>query len=727
LMLLKPSGAVAHTGGKLFGKQDKYYRLVHDWIKSGATLNLDGPTVTSVELLPKNPILGRAADRQQMRVVATYDNGDQRDVTREAFIDISDTEIGTVNGSVITASRRGESPVVARYEGAFTATTLTVMGDRDGFEWESPASWGTVDELVSQKWQRMKIRPSGLCTDAEFIRRVYLDLTGLPPTADQVRAFLADETPAREKRDALVDALIGSPEFVDHWANKWADLLQVNRKYLGVEGAKSFRQWIRGQVESNRPYNEFAYEILTASGSNRENPAASYFKIHRDPQATMENTTHLFLATRFNCNKCHDHPFERWTQDQYYETAAYFARVKLEKDPKSGDKRIGGSAVESAKPLYEIVKDAKQGDVKHDRTGQVTEPEFPFECNHDCAETATRRERLASWITSPDNPYFATSYVNRLWGYLMGVGLIEPLDDIRAGNPPSNPALLEHLRREFVESGFDTRKVLAKICKSRTYQLSVATNEYNQDDKINYSHAKARRLPAEVLFDSIHFVTGSPLMIPGVAAGTRAAALPDSGAKLPSGFLSTLGRPVRESACECERGSDLQLGSVLALVSGPDLSRAIHNQSSEIKKMVDAESDDRKVINELFMRILNRPATEQEADVALETLKLVAEDHDRLVKQRDERTEAAKVEMERKEKVRVDLMAQVNQSLAATIKEVDPELAKREKEHADKLRVLLVQVDTAHPKAHQRMFRASQQAKNQADLILWPECALGNY
>ncbi len=685
LMLMKPSGAVPHEGGKLIDREHKYYKIIRQWIATGAKLDLHTPKVTKIELFPNNPVLGNVGDGQLMRAVATFADGSTRDVTREAVIEVGNTEIGTIDDSTVSAVRRGESAILARYEGAFTASTLTVMGKRDNYVWSPPETFGAIDQLVAAKWKRMKILPSEICTDTEFIRRVHLDLVGLPPTASQVRAFVADQRPSREKRDELVDQLIGSDAFVDYWTNKWADMLQVNRKYLGAEGAKAFRQWIHGQVKSNRPYNEFVKDILTAKGSNLENPPASYFKIHRTPEATMENTTHLFLGTRFNCNKCHDHPFERWTQDQYYETAAYFAQIKLEKDPKSGDKRIGGSAVEGAKPLYEIVSDLDQGEVKHDRTGLVTAPAFPFESDYQTGENPTRREKLASWITSPDNQYFATSYVNRLWGYLMGTGLIEPLDDIRAGNPATNPQLLEYLRKEFVENGFDMRHTLRSICKSRTYQLSIKTNPFNEDDNVNYSHAIARRLPAEVLFDSIHRVTGSELKIPGVPSGTRAAALPDSGVKLPSGFLSTLGKPARESACECERSVDLQLGSVLALVSGPDVARALNDPNNGLVALVDTFKDDQKLVDEIFMQVLNRPATSAEVGLAVESLQSIRGDHEQLVKMRDAQQELVEARLPGLEKERTAAIAAANAELDAIIKQKDPTLLKKEADHAAKL------------------------------------------
>ncbi len=632
LMLLKATGSVPHVGGMLVDRDAKYYHIVRNWIGAGAKLDTSVARVASIEVYPNNPVIEQIGRRQQVRVVATYTDGTQRDVTREAFVESGNTEIAEIGaGGLLTAVRRGEAPVLARYEGAYAATTLTVMGDRTGFVWQEPETWGRIDELAAAKWQRMKIQPSDLCTDAEFMRRVYLDLTGLPPKADEIKAFLADQRETRVKRSELVDRLIGSDDYVEYWTNKWSDLLQVNRKFLGPQGSAAFRKWIRDHVAANTPYDEFARQVITATGSNRENPAASYYKILRDPLDTMENTTHLFMAVRFNCNKCHDHPFERWTQDQYYETAAYFAQFQLKADPASGKSKIGGTAVEGAKPLYEIVLDKNSGEVVHDRTKEQTLPEFPYECSYESPSDASRRQQFAAWLTSPDNQYFARSYVNRLWGYMMGVGIIEPIDDIRASNPPSNPELLDYLTQEFIDSGFNARHVLGQICKSRTYQLSIEQNKWNEDDTINYSHATARRLPAEVLYDTIHRVTGAQSRFPGVPAGTRAAALPDSGVKLPDGFLNNLGRPPRESSCECERTSGLQLGPVMALINGPTVASAIADGGNELAKLAASEIDDRKLIDEIFLRTLNRSATESEIEASLGLFGNMPKFHQQLV------------------------------------------------------------------------------------------------
>ncbi|HUR46563.1 MAG TPA: DUF1549 domain-containing protein [Candidatus Saccharimonadales bacterium] len=689
LMLLKSTGAVPHEGGQRTKTDEKYYHILRTWIAEGARLKMDSPRVARIEIYPKDPVIQKIGNKQQMRVVATYTDNTSHDVTAEAFIDTGNADVATTEknekNGIVNALRRGEAPILARFEGAYAATTVTVMGDRTGFVWEEPPVYNHVDELVAAKWKRMKIQPSGLCNDYEFIRRTYLDLTGLPPTPDQVSKFVADTRETRLKREELVDKLIGNTEYVEHWSSKWADLLQVNRKFLGDEGARAYHEWIVSEIATNTPYDKFVRKILTASGSNKENPPASYFKVLRTPTETMENTTHLFLATRFNCNKCHDHPFERWTQNQYYETAAYFAQIGLKKDDKaSGTRTIGGSAVEGATPLFEIVEDKKEGDIKHDRTGKVAPPQFPYPAKFELKnEKPTRREQLAEWITSPDNRYFAMSYVNRMWGYLLGTGVIEPLDDIRAGNPPSNPELLEWLTQDFIQHGFDVHHLVRTICKSRTYQLSLTSNKWNDDDKINYSHSVPRRLPAEVLFDAVFRVTGSTPNIRGVKPGMRAAQLPDAGLDVASGFLASLGRPVRESACECERSNDIRLGSVMALLSGPTISEAINNPKNEIAKLVGELTDDRKLIESIFLRVLNRPPSDKEVKAALHSVSEMDKEDKDLVKSLADYEKKLAPITEQKEKERLAAIEKAKTTLASYEKEMEPKVAEAEKKHKE--------------------------------------------
>lgn len=698
LMLLKPIAAVPHTGGQAIKPNSAYYDTLREWIAAGAQLNLTSHKVASISVTPQNPVIESIGARQQIRVVATYSDGSQRDVTREAFIESGNTDVvKTVANApgLLESLRRGEAAALVRYEGQYAATTLTVMGDRSGFEWKDPPTNNRIDDFVAAKLKRTKTLPSELCDDYEFVRRVYLDLTGLPPTPEQVQSFADDKRDTKIKRNELIDRLVGNADYLDFWTNKWADLLMVNRKFLGVEGATAFRNWIHGELAANTPYDQFAREILTASGSTKANPAGSYFKSLRTPEALMENTTHLFLATRFNCNKCHDHPFERWTQDQYYHLAAYFAQIDRNYDPASGGTIIGGTDVESGHPLYEIIADAKQGEVKHLRTGSVSQPSFPFECQHDSKQGGTRREELAAWATSPKNPYFGKSYVNRLWGYLLGRGIIEPLDDIRAGNPATNPELLDYLAGEFIQSGFNTRHIMQLICKSRTYQLSVATNKWNADDSINFSHARARRLPAEVLYDAIYRTTGATSSFVGVALGTRAAALPDVGVELPDGFLGNLGRPPRESACECERSSNLQLGPVMALVSGPTVGNAISDPENAVAKLVTAVKDNSQVVKNLFLRFLNRPGQPDEVSGATKMFDELDAEHARLVADLD-----------------------------AYTKELGPKLAQREIERQNRVAGLQAALEAAREIAKVRQPRAEQ---DRQERIAKAQAALAEY
>lgn len=618
LMLLKPIGGVPHVGGVLTKPGEPYYEILKSWIARGSKLDLDAPRVASIEVFPKDPLIPMPGMKQQMVIIATYSDGATRDVTAEAFIDSSQTEVAECDkAGLVTAVRRGEAAVLARYEGSYAATTITVMGDRSGFAWQEPPHNNYIDELVYGKLAKLKIEPSGLCTDADFIRRVYLDLTGLPPAPETVRAFLADERETWIKRNELIDQLIGSREYVENWTNKWADLLQVNRRFLSEKGAWALRSWIKHAVAENMPYDEFARAVLTGSGSTFVNPAASYLRVLREPDAAMENTTQLFLGIRFNCNKCHDHPFERWTQNQYYELAGYFAQVGRKPGPN---------------PEEEIIYDAHAGEVPHAKTGKSVPPKFPYQTDLPLDDAVSRREQFAQWATSRDNQYFAVSYVNRIWSYLLGVGLIEPVDDIRAGNPPSNPELLDRLTKEFIESGFDTRALVRRICQSRAYQHSLETNKWNEDDSANFSHALARRLPAETLYDTVKRATGSQIKLPGVPQGYLATQLPDPTVELPGGFLGLFGRPPRESACECERSSGVVLGQALNLVNGPVIAESIADPENRISKLVATETDDRKLVDELFVSILCRPAKPAEIETGV---KAIQEAGDRLAGAQD--------------------------------------------------------------------------------------------
>ena len=618
LFLMKITGAVPHLGGVRTGADSDYYSVLRSWVRDGVKMDLDSPRVVKLEVFPREVTLALPGMQQQMVAIATFSDGKVRDVSHEGFLSSSDTEIATVDDAgVVTAVRRGEIAVLARYEGRYSAAPTFVMGDRAGYAWKDVPEFNYIDKHIYQKLRKIKSVPSELSTDAEFMRRVYLDLTGTIPDVKTVRTYLLDRREPKAKRDELVGRLIGSPEFVDFWTNKWADLLQVNKKWLGGQGAKSLQAWVRGAVASNMPYNEFVSTLLNSEGSTIKNPPTSYYKVLRSPDAVMENTTQLFLGIRFSCNKCHDHPFERWTQKNYWELSAFFAQVGRKNAP--GAKNLPNAGFTATGGTEEIIYDKKDGEVKYPNGVQAA-PGFPYKHEGPGTKDGSRRALVSNWITSRENPYFARSFVNRLWSYFFGIGIIDPVDDIRASNPPSNPELLDRLTDDFISSGFDARRIMRLITTSRTYQHSVATNKWNEDDNVNFSHSLARRLPAETLFDAIHKASGSQTRLPGQRPGIRAVELPGPEVKLGDNFLDLFGRPPRESACECERGSGMSLGQALNLVNGPTFAGAINDPANLIAALASTEKDDRKLIEEMFFSFLSRPPTKAEVDALVSSL-----------------------------------------------------------------------------------------------------------
>lgn len=617
LMLLKPTQGVPHQGGLALEPGSPAYRTLRQWIAEG--VRSDTATtqrVARLEVRPRQPVMRLPGERQQLLVLAHYPDGTTRDVTRDAVYTSSVPEIATVTEEgLVKAGRRGESAILIRYEGAYATNPLIVLGNRTGWQWVQTPEYNFIDTLVYRKLKRIQSLPSPLCSDAEFLRRVSLDLIGLPPLPEETRAFLADPTPSRVKRERVIDRLLNSSEFVDHWTNKWADLLQCNRKFLGEKGVWAFRNWIEEAVARNMPFDRFVRELLTTNGNLYENPAASYFRVARgEPEVAAENTTQLFLGVRFACAKCHDHPFERWTQTQYYELAAFFGRVGIKKHPELGD---------------EIVYDRGEGDVTHPKTALAVAPAFPVAAQlaalprasseDPTAVSRARREALARWLTAPENPFFARATANRIWSYFMGRGIIDPVDDLRTSNPPSNPELLDALTKEFIKSGFDLKHLMRTIVRSRTYQQSVTANRWNADDTINYSRATPRRLTAEQLLDAISRATGSPAKFAGLPEGTRAAQLPDSKVGA-GGLLDLFGRPARESPCECERTSTVSLGQALNLINGVTLAEAIHDPKGRVARLLEKNPSDAEIVQELYLAALCRPPRPDELKKAIDYL-----------------------------------------------------------------------------------------------------------
>lgn len=596
LMLLKPTQGVPHEGGFLFDEESRAYKIIEQWIAEGCLFS-EAARPTRLELVPKSPVLEKTGNTQQMLVVAYFDDGTSRDVTRDAVFEVSNFEVATVNSTgQVKAVRRGETAVLVRYEGTYASSTAIVLGKREGFAWKDSPEFNFIDTHVNNKLKRLKIQPSELCTDAEFLRRVSLDLTGLPATGEQAKTFLSDPRDSRTKRQAKIEELLESPNYVDHWTLKWSDLLLSNRKFINEQGVWAFRNWIRQGIATNQPYNEFVYDLMTASGSTLENPPANYYRIAREPREVMENMTQVFVGTRFVCAQCHDHPFEKWTQTQYYQLSAFFGGVG----------RKGGKRSEE-----EVIYDMRTPvAVNHAGTGQPVAATFPFQLAGVDVASEIPRVKLAKWLTARENPYFAKSVTNRYWSYLNGKGIIDPVDDIRLSNPPTNPELLDALTSDFIAHNFDLKHLLRTISSSHTYQRTFATHQWNEDDDVNYSHATPRRLAAEQLLDAIMTATGAPTNLPGVPSGFHAAQLPDSSATVP--FLDMFGRAPRESPCECERSSEVSLAQTLTLINGPTISDAIVHPQGIVAKLIAAKAEPNQMVDEIYLSVFNRPATETE-------------------------------------------------------------------------------------------------------------------
>ncbi|MHB8523365.1 MAG: DUF1549 and DUF1553 domain-containing protein [Limisphaerales bacterium] len=613
LMLLKPTAEVPHEGRQVLKPGSRYYQLIHDWIAQGTKLDeIRTGRASSLDVLPSEVELDLPGRSQQILVQAHYPDGTVRDVTRDAILTSNNPDVAEVKNGAVTGLRRGEAAVLVRYEGNYATKLVTVMGDRTGFVWASAPEYNYIDNQANKKWARMKILPSELCTDAEFIRRVSLDLTGLPPTSDRVRKFLADTAPSREKREKLVDELLGNEDFVEYWANKWADLLQCNSTELGQKGVWVFHNWIRDCIANNLPYDQFVRTLLLAKGSSYQTPAVNYYRVLRDPNKITEDVTQTFLGVRFNCAKCHDHPFEKWTQNQYYELGAYFVRVAIKRGTLGKDVARNATGDPVTVTGEEIVYlSYKGGEVKHPKTNKDVAPEVPYGATKDTSADGDRRAGFVNWLTSKDNPLFAKSMANRVWSYFYSRGIIDPVDDIRASNPPSNPELLDALTEDFVQSGFDLRHLMRAICTSHTYQLSIRKNKWNDDDTVNFSRALPRRLSAEQLMDAVAVATGTHPKFAGMPKGMLAMGIPDG--QVPGDdFLELFGRPKRQSACECERTSNISLSHAMNLINGATVGDAVDAPDNHLTQLVAAEKDDKKVIEEIYLSCLSRPPSEQE-------------------------------------------------------------------------------------------------------------------
>ena len=611
LMLAKPTQEVPHGGGLRFDIKSDYYNTIYNWIAQGVPFGDPAKdSVASLEVEPKEIFMDKPGDSAKVKITATFSDGGTRDVTREANIDSNVPDVAAVSTAAeIKGARIGEATLLVRYQGKFTTVPVTVINPAPGFTWKQLPQNNYIDKLIDAKLQRLKIQPSPLVDDAGFLRRVSLDLTGQLPDPNEVRAFIADPTPTKLKRSKVVDKLIASNAFVDHWTLKLGDLLQANRKFLGEKGVYEFDEWIRQSFAANKPYDKMVRELLSSGGSTYENPAANFFRVTRDPKPTMEATTQVFLGTRMVCAQCHDHPFERWTQNQYYEMASFYSALGLRPGFEVGEEIV-----------YNLREDFE---MKHPKDGRVMKPNFIVPASYGTTgpipTDAKRRLALAEWVTAKDNPFFAKSTANRFWSYFLGRGIIDPVDDIRASNPPSNPAVLDALTKDFLDHNFDLRHLMRTIANSRTYQASMSVNEWNAKDGENFSHAIPRRLSAEELMDGLTLATGVRPVFPDVPPDTKADQLPDPHVGK-DGFLDLFGRPSRESACECERRSDLSLPQALNLVNGKTISDAVSDGNGRVAKAILSGKPDRDLIEEMYLASFSRPPTAAELDTATKYL-----------------------------------------------------------------------------------------------------------
>ncbi len=609
LLLLKGVGAVPHEGGQRFGTTSVPGEVTLAWIAEGLKddpANLPG--VKSVQVAPGPRVLKTPAKWQQLAVVAAFTDNKSLDVTRLTNFSSSDPSVADVNpAGLVEFKRPGEVAILCRYLEEMVAVRVTYLEPREGFVWSNPPETNYVDTHTFAKLRMMSIAPSDLCADDEYVRRAYLDAIGRIPTSDEARSFLADKD--AQKRAKLVDKLVEQPEFADLWALKWADVLRSSRKTIQQKGSYGMQAWLRGHFARNTPFDEVVREVITASGNTYANPPANYYRIAKDPQSLAETTAQLFLGVRMQCAKCHNHPFERWTQDDYYGMAAWFARVKQRPEGVIGTRPAAPAGA------AEVVFVSRDGEVTQPRTGKTMRPRFIGVGDADVPAGADRRDTLAIWLTGPENPFFAKSVVNRVWFHLMGKGIVDPVDDFRESNPAANDELLDALAKDFTRNKFDLKLLVKTIMKSRTYQLSAQPNETNRDDTKYFSHAVTKLLTAEQLLDALCDVTALPEKFPGLPVGTRAIQLPDGEVNHP--FLKTFGQPARELACECERESDGNLAQALQLINGPTVNDKIRNPNNRLAKLLAAKMTDEAVLAELYMAALSREPSAEERRLAL--------------------------------------------------------------------------------------------------------------
>ena len=594
LMLEKATGKVQHTGGERFKEDSEMYRTLLRWLKSGVPS--DGTNVascTNLQIEPRQLVL-ESGSTHKVAVKASYSDGTHADVTSMAlYLSNNDPAAKISPAGLVTADQRGEAFVMARYATFTVGSQVIVIPKGLQYTWPAVPENNFIDTLVNAKLKKLRLLPSPLCSDQTFVRRAHLDITGTLPSPDEVERFLADTSP--QKRERVVDQLLARKEFVEMWVMKWAELLQIRSapNKLSYKAALLYYDWLQDRLASNLPINEIVQELLTASGGTFKNPPSNYYQNETETLKTAENVAQVFMGIRVQCAQCHNHPFDRWTMNDYYGFAAFFTR-------------IGRKAGED--PRETIVFANNDGEVNHPVDKRVMAPKFLGGAQPDCQDQ-DRRAVLAKWLVSPDNPFFARNLVNIIWAHFMGKGIVDPVDDVRASNPASNPELLDALAKKFTEQNFGFKKLVREICCSHTYQLAAEPNETNAGDTRDFSHAPIRRLRSEVLNDSITQVTETKDKIQGLPRGARAVQIADGATS--TYFLTTFGRASRETCAESEVKTDPTLSQALQLLNG----EAAHQRIQEggvVARLLKEGKTSSQVIQNLYLRCLSRKPTEHE-------------------------------------------------------------------------------------------------------------------
>ncbi len=617
LLILKATGLLAHAGGKRMEIGSDEHRLVRRWIAAGTPFGQStDPVVTKITIFPEQRILDKNS-KQQIAVLAHYSNGVVEDISRRALYDSNEPEIAIVDngGLVRTLGMSGEAAIMARYQGFVTVFRATVPTGAKVPEYKFEPKT-VVDQFTLKKWQQLGLAPSELCSDEDFIRRASLDITGTLPTPEQIKTFLADT--AADKRDKLVDRLVETPEYSYYFANKWADILRVKRRGQAdrAQGTFGFHQWIRESVAADKPHDQFAREILTATGDMVKNPTATWYSELEKPEQFVDDTAQVFLGQRIACAQCHHHPYEKWSQDDYWGMASFFARVGRKPVVKAGQTQPGQQP-------RQFIYTMARGSVNNKKTGQPALMKALDAEPTTCGTDEDPRQKLVDWMVDPKNPFFAKAVANRYWAHFFGRGIVDPLDDMRVTNPPSNPELLDALTQDLLNNKYSLKSLVKTICKSRTYQLSSVPNELNKNDKQNYARHYPKRLGAEVLFDAVCQVTGSPTAFAGLPqdfhAPKRAIMLPDE--SFSSYFLDVFGRPQRISACECERSSEANLAQALQMLNSDEVQGKLARQGGRASILAKDPRPDAEKVEELFLWTFGRKPTESDMSVAMAQIK----------------------------------------------------------------------------------------------------------